>query len=208
MSIEDMNEETKTFFIGLLRQIETKIEQIETKVDKFETTMSDRVKKVEKDVSRVLNKLENQEPHLLKSGVMYEMMLRQELRTTRGNLYARPFVVNDLFGLARLVAPKNIRFNENGACEACSEGESAVLLSTRVNVLTEQAYKNVSKLRSWIKRERKKKNGKDIGKLNSLTTCLVKYDSDEVKGKAGKLQYLQTSKLGLWALTVDMYEKG
>lgn len=209
--LQDVIEGTKEFLVGLrslfeqgLQRIETKVERIETNVEK----LSKRVGKVEKDVSRALNKLENQEPHLLKSGAMYEMMLRQELRTSRGELYARPFVVNDLYGLARLVAPKNIKFNENGVCEACSEGESTISLADRVDVLVEKAYKNVSKLRTWIRRERKKKTGKDIGKLNALTALLATYDSDEYKGKARKICFLRTSRLGLWAMTVDMYEGG
>lgn len=202
--LQDVSEGTKEFLIGLRSLFEQGLQRIETKVEQ----LSKHVGKVENDVSRALNKLENQEPHLLKSGAMYEMMLRQELRTSRGELYARPFVVNDLYGLARLVAPKNIKFNENGVCEACSEGESTISLASRVDVLVERAYKNVSKLRTWIRRERKKKTSKNITKMRALTALLARYDSDEYKGKARKICFLRTSKLGLWAMTVDMYEGG
>jgi len=54
------------------------------------------------------SKFNAQESNMEKSGHVYELMVRRELRDIRGQSYARSFKVKDLQGLARLALPKEI----------------------------------------------------------------------------------------------------
>lgn len=88
------------------------------------------------DISAVETRIKAEmAPHFEKSGDVFEIIVRQEMRRTKGEDYGRSFVVRDLVGLARLAAPKNKKLD--GTAAECADAH--FLLDRRAAILAIKA---------------------------------------------------------------------
>ena len=93
MSIDEI---TAKFESILKQQLETKFTEFETKFTKFENNFGDKINNLSEDVAEIRESI----------GSVYEITARHELVKSYGVEYARPFRLQDIHGLARLILPK------------------------------------------------------------------------------------------------------
>jgi hypothetical protein len=98
-----------------------------------------------KDLS---TKFEDNESNWKRAGDTFEIVVRRELRATKGSDYARSFKIKDLHGLARIALPKDIRA-EDGTYQLCSESDISTLHQQRVATLARTAQENIGALKLW-----------------------------------------------------------
>ena len=116
--------------------MEEKFSSMEEKFSSMEekfSSMEESLKEVKGDLSMATQKLtdlstkfEENESNWKRAGDTFEIVVRRELRATKGADYARSFKIKDLHGLARIALPKDIRA-EDGTYQLCSEIEISTL---------------------------------------------------------------------------------
>jgi predicted nuclease with TOPRIM domain len=93
---------------GSVKALETRVNALDGSVKALET----RVGKVESDIKSLKNTAGNISTNV---GNVYELTARSRIEAEFGRSYARPFLVEDLFGLARIAVPKKEIFEDEDA---------------------------------------------------------------------------------------------
>lgn len=209
-----------------MESMNQKITSMEEKFSKSLNELSNDTLRLKGELSKATQKLkvlstkfEENECNWKRAGDTFEIVVRRELRATKGSDYARNFKIKDLHGLARIALPKDIRA-EDGTYQICSESEISTLHQQRVATLARTAQENIGALESW---QAKRKN--DVEKLILLPSTekskfekflITKYKKleaqlsayDKLTDPAAKIFYLECNCLGLWAFSVEAYTSG
>jgi len=227
--------DTNDLLLTLIASVQTSLKSMEEKFSSMEekfssmeekfSSMEESLKEVKGDLSMATQKLtdlstkfDENESNWKRAGDTFEIVVRRELRATKGADYARSFKIKDLHGLARIALPKDIRA-EDGTYQLCSESEISTLHQQRVATLARTAKENIEALKLWqanqvdevdklIRLPSAKKSSKEkflITKYKSLEVQLSKYDT---LCCAAQIDYLACNCLGLWAFSVEAFNSG
>ena len=95
----------KTFqetVLASLNSLQISFNDLHTKVDKIDTKVNTKLEEIDTKLKEIDSKLGN----------VYEISVRTEIRRQYGETFARPFLINGLYGATRLLLPKGDQFQE------------------------------------------------------------------------------------------------
>ena len=119
-----------------LLDVRTSLESMDQRITSMEEKFSSSLKELSDDnlllkgelsiatqkLEGLSTKFEENESNWKRAGNTFEIVVRRELRATKGSDYARSFKIKDLHGLARIALPKDIRA-EDRIYQLCSESK-------------------------------------------------------------------------------------
>lgn len=181
-------------------------------------TIQTTVEENAKDVKDLSSKFKENESNWKRAGNTFEIVVRRELRTTRGIDYARSFCIKDLHGLARIALPKDVKV-EDGSFKVCTESEISKLHTARVNALALKAHTKIPVIEGWLAKFKDSVSGYlslASNKKNDAQKFLTtKWKSLEQQLKSyancltlqSQLEFLEVNLLGLWAFSTEAFQQ-
>lgn len=150
-TLKEMKDEMTRGFAEVKSEIaEVKSEMREgfARLDGEVITIKERLTKVEQEVQGSRTEFKAQKLNLEKCGMIYEFLLRQELRHQFGDSYVRRFKINNLLGLARAALPKHASLKDRKFVE-CSDAETGIQNVEFAQKLAEELEGAVEELKVW-----------------------------------------------------------
>ena len=167
------------------------------------------------DLGELKSKFANNEQNFKSAGTTYELIVLQNLREKYGIDYARSFTVENLHGLARLALPKDVAFSGN---KFHNHNPSSIPLHdmNKVHALAVHAQGNYKRFNKWLEMNQPRytnydgiKRSKDESHFRSKYFKAKKiFENYNNTDDDKKIQFLESSVLGLWMFSIDSYKEG
>jgi hypothetical protein len=168
------------------KDMQVQISDIQDQNKDMQVQISD----IQETLGILSSKFNTYEPIFDKVGLTYELVVRREVREQRGVPFSRAFRVENLTGLARISAPKDIDNN----FMAVKDWDTHIILSERTLQLVEMSTRFIPRMRAIV--ESSAINQK---KKTYLSQHLTSYHS--LNSESERKKFLEFDVLGLMAFS-------
>jgi hypothetical protein len=178
--------------------INQQIKAMDTNFNKKFDEMEQHISQVDSSVKMLNHKFSKYEPVFEKAGLTYELSVRRAVSDQRGVPFSRTFRMENLAGLARISAPKDV----DNHLQPVPAWNTNAVLQQRIRQLAEEAIHFIPRIRGMAADE---VPGIIITKKKKYLISSQLAEFDALASDHARLNFLGEKKLGLMAFSCKAY---